>query len=234
VIVSLVVQGWTITPLAKRLGLAVRPTTRTVHRIEIDLPGQLAQEMVGYAVTPRCPILARDSVPKWAKQVFVVREDRILDPQQSGPLKAGDYGYFLAPPERVAELDGLFYSTEAGRARPALGEFPLRGDAALAMLRELYGLDVAAADRERTVADVFASRFENEPAVGDVAEFGPATLVVRGVEEGRVARASLRIEDQDDDVDPGFAAPSDGAAEPFGRRIGGWVASVRNRLRRAA
>jgi cell volume regulation protein A len=196
VIVSLLVQGWTVAPLARRLRLAVRQSMRAVHRVEIDLPGQLSQEMVGYAVTPKCPILARDSIPKWARPVMVVRDDRILDPLEAGSLKAGDYGYFLAAPERVAELDGLFASTEAGRVRPALGEFPLRGDAALAMLAELYGLHVAAEERGLTVADIFANRYENEPAVGDALEFGPATLVVRGVDEGRVVRAALRLEDE--------------------------------------
>ncbi|MFC7052931.1 potassium/proton antiporter [Hansschlegelia quercus] len=229
VIVSLIVQGWTITPLAKRLGLAVRKTTRVVHRVEIDLPGQLAQEMVGYTVTPKCPILARDSLPKWARAIMVVRDDAILDPDNAGSLRPGDYAYFLAAPERVAELDGLFASTETAGARPALGEFPLRGDVALATLAELYGLAVAPDDQTRTVADVFASRFENEPAVGDVASFGPATLIVRGVDDGRVARAVLRIEDEGETIaTQGFA--DGGAAQKAGVRIAELVAVLRKRL----
>jgi cell volume regulation protein A len=229
VIVSLIVQGWTITPLAKRLGLAVRKTTRVVHRVEIDLPGQLAQEMVGYTVTPKCPILARDSLPKWARAIMVVRDDAILDPGDAGSLRPGDYAYFLAAPERVTELDGLFASTEAAGARPALGEFPLRGDAALATLAELYGLEVALEDQTRTVADVFASRFENEPAVGDVASFGPATLIVRGVDDGRVARAVLRLEDEGEEtLTQGFS--DGGAAQRAGVRIAEWAAALRKRL----
>ncbi|GLK55300.1 cell volume regulation protein A [Methylopila capsulata] len=231
VIVSLLVQGWTITELAKRLGLAVRQTGRQVQRIEIDLPGQLAQEMVGYPVTPKCPILARDAVPKWATPVFVIREDRILDPLQAGALKPGDYGYFLAPHNRVAELDGLFASTEAGRAKPALSEFALRGDAALATLSAMYGLAVPAEDAGSTVAEVFARRFENEPAVGDAVEFGGATLVVRGVDEGKVVRVGLRIEDEPDATVPiapaGARAASRNAADKLWRK-------VRGTLKRAA
>lgn len=229
VIVSLVIQGWTITPLAKRLGLAVRQTTRSVHRVEIDLPGQLAQEMVGYAVTPRCPILGRDAVPKWATPVFVVREDRILDPQQAGSLKPGDYGYFLAPYNRVPELDGLFASTDAGRARPALGEFAIRGDAALSLLSGLYGLDVAPEEQGLSVSEAFDRRFEHEPAVGDTANFGPATLVVRGVDDGRVTRATLRIEDEGDDEDGRAAAEAAAAAAPG--RIERARAAVRARFK---
>ncbi|GLK80952.1 potassium/proton antiporter [Methylopila turkensis] len=234
VIVSLLVQGWTITGLAKRLGLAVRQATRSVHRIEIDLPGQLAQEMVGYAVTPRCPILARDAVPKWATPVFVVRDDKILDPVQAVGLKPGDYGYFLAPHNRVAELDGLFASTDAGRARPALGEFALRGDTALSEIADLYGLKVEPGDSHLTVAEAFDRRFEHEPAVGDVAEFGPATLVVRGIDDGRVTRAALRIEDQDDEDEPETVplSPIDGGRRPGA--IERMRELVRARLKRSA
>jgi cell volume regulation protein A len=218
VIVSLVVQGWTVAPLAKRLRLAVRQTARSVQRVEIDLPGQLSHEMVGYLVTPHCPILNRDSVPKWVKPVFVMREGAILDPLQAGTLKPGDYGYFLTATERVAELDGLFASTEAGRARPSLGEFPLRGETALAQLAELYGLAVAPGDAELTVAELFDNRFEHEPTVGDTLGFGPATLIVRGVDEGRVVRAGLRLEDQGDlDDEPSVALEQPSPSEPPGR-----------------
>ena len=231
VIVSLVVQGWTITGLAKRLKLAVRQTTRSVNRIEIDLPGQLAQEMVGYEVTPRCPILARDAAPKWAVPVFVIRDHEILDPGRAGGLKPGDYGYFLAPHNRVAELDGLFASLDAGRAKPALGEFAMRGDTALASLSALYGLQIAPEDAELTVAEVFDRRFEHEPAVGDVAEFGPATLVVRGVDDGRVTRVALRIEDEGEDAVPPSSpsAPGDG-----GGGFGAVLDRVKDLLRKGA
>lgn len=235
VIVSLVVQGWTITPLARRLGLAVRQTVRSVQRVEIDLPGQLSQEMVGYQVTPRCPILNRDSIPKWAKPVFVVRDDVILDPAQAGALKPGDYGYFLAAPERIADLDGLFSSGEGGRARPALGEFQLRGETTLAQLVELYGLSVDPEDAGRTVAQIFQQRFENEPTYGDTLDFGPATLIVRGVDEGRVVRAGLRLEDEGDtENEPSISLAQDGLAAPPQRprgRFGRIASTIRTRVR---
>lgn len=222
VIVSLIVQGWTLTPIAKRIGLAIRQTTRSVTRVEIDLPGQVAQEMVGYQVTPHCPILFRDSIPKWVKPVFVVRDAVILEPQQAGLLKPGDYGYFLAATERVPELDGLFASTEAGKARPSLGEFPLRGETDLAVLVSMYGLAVGPADAALTVAEIFDARFEHEPTVGDTLDFGPATLIVRAVDDGRVTRAGLRIEDEGDDHDATAGTPlvQDSApkkARPHGR-----------------
>ena len=60
----------------------------------------------------------------------------------------------------------------------------------------MYGLEVEAEETVFTVAQVFAARFENEPAVGDTLEFGAATLIARAVDEGKVVRAGLRIEDE--------------------------------------
>ncbi len=55
VLVSLLVQGWTLTSAARRLGLALPRTAPVPKRVELDLPGQLDQEMVGYADPPRQP-----------------------------------------------------------------------------------------------------------------------------------------------------------------------------------
>ena len=47
VVVSLVVQGWTIGMAARRTGVALRDPAPEVQRIDIDLPGQLDAELVG-------------------------------------------------------------------------------------------------------------------------------------------------------------------------------------------
>ncbi|MEX0827653.1 MAG: cation:proton antiporter, partial [Haliea sp.] len=57
VFVSLLAQGWTITPMARRLELALRRTAPSVRRVEVDLPGQNEQEMVGYPITADSMVL---------------------------------------------------------------------------------------------------------------------------------------------------------------------------------
>src|SRR3546814_13689841 len=50
VLVSLVVQGWSVAPAARLLGLRVPNTSARVHRVDIDLPGQRGYEVVSYRV----------------------------------------------------------------------------------------------------------------------------------------------------------------------------------------
>jgi cell volume regulation protein A len=190
VVVSLVVQGWSLRPLARRLGLALPEGPPEVHRIEIDLPGQQEHEMVGYHIEEGSAVLAPGASPRWARPVFVVREDRILEPGTAGSLKAGDYGYFLARPERIRELDRIF-SVSADTGEHA--NFPLTPSAKLSVLSDLYSLNVDEELRERTVAEHFAIEMEDLPAAGDRLALGPAVLVVRAVKDGSVSEAELEL-----------------------------------------
>ena len=53
VIISLLLQGWTLAPAARRLHVALPRTERGPRRVELDLPGQLEQQLVGYPVRPK-------------------------------------------------------------------------------------------------------------------------------------------------------------------------------------
>jgi cell volume regulation protein A len=50
VIISLLLQGWTLAFAARRLQVALPRADRGPRRIELDLPGQLEQQLVGYPV----------------------------------------------------------------------------------------------------------------------------------------------------------------------------------------
>src|SRR5678816_1098033 len=52
VLVSLLVQGWSLAAIANRLGVAVPRKDPNTRRIQLDLPGQLEYDMVGYRVAP--------------------------------------------------------------------------------------------------------------------------------------------------------------------------------------
>jgi len=193
VVVSLLVQGWTLTPLARRLNLALPRTRATLHRVEIDLPGQAEHEMVGYYIEKNSAVLSRGASPRWARPVFVVREDRVMEPGMAGELQPGDYAYFLAPLDRVRELDRLF-AAGAGPRSETVTSFPLRGGAELATLNKLYGLELSEELLGRTVAEHFSVEFENEPAPGDRLAVGPAMLTVRTMKDGQVAEAELELD----------------------------------------
>ena len=63
VLLSLLVQGWTVALAARKFDIAFTRADPIPRRIELDLPGQLAREIVGYPVPPNSPFLRRDLIP---------------------------------------------------------------------------------------------------------------------------------------------------------------------------
>ncbi|HVV95453.1 MAG TPA: potassium/proton antiporter [Hyphomicrobiales bacterium] len=221
VLVSLLVQGWSLRPLAKRMGLALPRARPAVHRVDIDLPGQAEHEMVGYLIEEGSAILARGAAPGWVKPVFVVRRDAILQPDSAGELQPGDYGYFLVEPERVRELDRIFARSSGAKPAPPLSGFPLRADATLGLVDTFYGLGIPANLHGRTIAEHFAVEFEGEPEPGDRVPLGPAALIARAVEDGRVTESTLEVEEEDEGA--GSVPP----AEAWFRRVASTLAGRR-------
>jgi cell volume regulation protein A len=196
VLVSLVVQGWTVTFSAKRLGIALTDPAPEIQRFEIDVPGQLEVEMVGYPIVADSPVLDRNTLPHWIRPVFVVRGGEVLTPEQAGLLQVGDYGYFLAQPTRLARLDRWFAKREA-EASPHPGVFTFAGDVPIASVASLYGLTVPEDLRQYTIAEAFEERFEDRVQRGDRIGLGAATLIATAVEGETLTAAALNVVEQD-------------------------------------
>jgi len=195
VIVSLLVQGWSLSWAAHALRVALPRRDPPSRRIELDLPGQLEYEMVGYRVAPDSAVLLGRTAPGWARPALVVRNRQVWTPEQAGPLQADDYAYYLAPPGSVNRLDWLFAEgSEASEAEQEMfGAFTLAGDVPLGALAEFYGLNVPARLAERTASELFARRFDGEPQVGDRLRVGEAMLIVRDLDDEGVRSVGLKF-----------------------------------------
>jgi cell volume regulation protein A len=206
VLCSLVVQGWSLTFVARKLGLAIPRTGAGVRRVELDIPGQLAREMVGYPVLADSAVAAGAPVPAWAIPAFVVRDREIIAPDAAGPLKPGDYAYFLAPQDRLRTLDQLFvgHAELLAHDDPFFGEFDFSGEVKLGDMAALYDLAPSTADAEKTISELFHDRFDGRPEVGDNLRVAGAVLVARQVDNDQVVRAGLQFAELGDDR-PWFA-----------------------------
>jgi potassium/hydrogen antiporter len=200
VLSSLLVQGWTIAAAARRLHIALPRHDPLPRRVELDLPGQLEQEIVGYPVEANSPYLKRGLLPSWARPTLVVREQKILSPLESQPVRAGDYVYVLAPPEKAQALDRFFVDMPPPTAPDPrlLGDFFVSGDVTLGALAEIYGLSIAPSDADMTLADHFADEIKRRPRQGDVVPLGPIALVAHRVANGRLASVGLRLAEDEE------------------------------------
>jgi cell volume regulation protein A len=219
VIVSLLVQGWTLTLAARRLRVSLPRTDRAPRRIELDLPGQLEQELVGYSVRRNSLFLKRGIVPPWSKPTLVIRDRHILSPAEAAPVVAGDYIYLLAPPEKAEALDRFFVDLPpvAPPDPHLLGDFTVSGEITLADLAAVYGIKVEPAQVTLSLADYFDISLDHAAVVNDTLPLDEIVLVARSISGHRVNLVGLRLPEEEE---PPAPPPS-------------VVARARNALRRA-
>lgn len=204
VLISLMLQGWTLAPAARKLHVALPRTDRGPRRIELDLPGQLEQQLVGYAVRPKSLYLKRGLIPSWSKPTLVIRDERILTPEEAEPITPGDYIYLLAPPEKAAALDRFFVDMPPSAAPDPhlLGDFIVPGETSLGDLASTYGISVTPGQEALTLADYFDIYLDQAPIVGATLPLDSIVLVARSLGGGRVNVVGLRLPEDDDEAPP--------------------------------
>jgi len=195
VLLSLAIQGWTIAPAARFLRIGMPRTDVQAHRTELDLPGTLKHELVGYPVVADSPYLRRGITPPWAKLTLVVRDERVHTPEEAAQVREGDHVYFLAPLDRVQALDRFFAERSQATPDAALVEdFFVPGDVTLGALGEIYGLTVPDDEAQTSLADYFAAYFiKHPPRTNDAIPLGPVKLVAHTVTNDRVVTVGLQL-----------------------------------------
>src|SRR6202012_629214 len=205
VIISLLLQGWTLAAAARRLHVALPRADRGPRRIELDLPGQLEQQLVGYSVRPKSLFFRRGLTPSWSKPTLVIRDQHILSPAEADPVLPGDYIYLLAPPEKAEALDRFFVDMPPSSAPDPhlLGAFTVSGEHTLGELAEIYGVKIEADQAGQTLADYFDIHLDHAPKEGATLELDTIVLVARSISGGRVNVIGLRLPEDAEETEPG-------------------------------
>lgn len=197
VLISLLVQGWTVAPAARRLSVQLPRRTVGKRLLELDAPGLEGREFVVFQISPgarAAGMHARDLPrPPRSRLMAVVRNERLLPSVEDRTLEAGDNIYLLAHSSDVEELEGLFGRPPATpEEQDFFGAFTLRGDAQAGEVAAFYGVDLHGADPERTLDDQLHAVFGHGVTVGDRTTLGGLELTVRAVENGRVTLVGLQ------------------------------------------
>lgn len=186
VLVSLVVQGWTIKPVAKRLGLLIPKKTGEVDRLEVDLPRAANHELVSYRVIPGSPVLKGARIPRWATPSLVIRDGRSLRYQYAGRLRENDLVYVFVTPAFIPLLDRLF----ASRAELDVDDEEFFGTFAISPNRPARELDAAygpgllhEAEKTLTVGELMLMRLGGKVDYADRIRLGSIILIVRDIDE---------------------------------------------------
>ncbi|MCV0394194.1 MAG: potassium/proton antiporter [Rhizobiaceae bacterium] len=197
VLVSLLVQGWTINPLARRLGLVVPPRIGPVEKVELELPGTADHELLSYHVVADSPVARGERVPRWARPSLVIRDGRSMRYQYAGRLKAGDYVYLFISPRYPRLLDRLFASPAPVEGDDAefFGAFTVDPSRPAAELRAAYDAKITDAEAELTIGEFMTARLGVRPDYADRVALGQIDLIVRDVNDnGRITAVGVSLD----------------------------------------
>ena len=198
VLVSLILQGWTIKPVARRLGLIIPRQTGEVDRLEVDLPRSSSHELVAYRVIKDSPVLTGERIPRWATPSLVIRDGRSMRYQYAGRLRENDLAYLFVTPAFIPLLDRLF----ASRAQLDVDDEEFFGTFAISPHRPARELDAAygpgllvESEKAMTVGEMMLSRLGGKADYADRVRLGPIILIVRDIDEtNRVSSIGISME----------------------------------------
>ncbi|MCX7061766.1 MAG: potassium/proton antiporter [Nevskia sp.] len=199
VLVSLIVQGWTVAPAARLLGLQMPPVSTRVRRADIDLPGTRGYEMVSYRLARTSALIGKRPkqlpIEDSSRIVSLTRSGKLIPYREWGVLKGGDYLSLIVSKAELPELDKLFQQTRGHHGveqQRFFGEFVVSPDAQVSDLADAYGLDVPNSAGTFTLA-AFVASVVHKPVVGDRLRLGEMELVVRKMEGGKIVELGLRL-----------------------------------------
>ncbi|MBC7281776.1 potassium/proton antiporter [Hoeflea sp.] len=192
VMVSLAIQGWTVKPMAHRLGLIVPPQIGAIDKLELDLPGTANHELLAYRVVADSPVLRGERIPRWARPSLVIRDGKSMRYQYAGRLQENDHVYLFIAPGFSRLLDRLFASKVAVRDDDTefFGTFAIDPSGTGEDLDLAYGPGLLSAmERSMTIAELMKHRLGDTPEYADRVKVGRIVLIVRQTDEHGVIRS---------------------------------------------
>jgi cell volume regulation protein A len=186
VLVSLLLQGWTIKPVAKKLGLIIPPRMGAVDKVEVDLPGAANHELLSYRVIKDSPILRGERIPRWATPSLVIRDGKSMRYQYAGRLRENDLVYLFIIPSYSRLLDKLF----ASRVPVEEDDADFFGAFALSPSRPATDLDAAYGpgllnenEKGLTISELMRQRLGGKAEYADRVRLGSIILIVRDLDD---------------------------------------------------
>lgn len=192
VMVSLIIQGWSIAPVARLLGLEIPLKAKPQQRMPLSsVPSKEALEVWLYSIDKNSPACDRTwkELKLTAPATFVglIREGEWLQPETHPTVEEGDGLLVAATVKDIDEVSRILASGGKGlqvSAKDFFGDFTLRGDLTLADVGSFYPMgDLDEGLLSSTIADYFLLKFHRRVVIGDMIRLGEVVLTVREISD---------------------------------------------------
>lgn len=191
VIVSLVVQGWSIVPIARWLKLEVPAELTPDQVMPLDaVPSNDVMEVLAFKVTDNSPVLASSWPDLQFKQpvqfLGVVRNGEWILPEKKPVFNAKDTIMVLTKLKHARQISEVL-AKDAEKSvlnqSSFFGDFVLNGSISLSDLDAFYTINFADQDPQQTLAGYITQRFHRRVVIGDQVQLDKLLLTVRQVND---------------------------------------------------
>lgn len=203
VLVSLIVQGWSLAPMTRWLGLEVPAPAEPDRKMPLDRVGSKdPMELWAFQITERSPACdhswseLRFDAP--AEFVGIIRGGEWVMPNAEPRLCEGDTALVVA---KVKFVDAISRVLAAGGKAKELqtseffGDFSLRGDLSLTDVAGFYPIgELDDTIKAFTLNDYFTEKFHRRVVVGDYLQLGNVRLTAREVtDDGFIKQVGVKL-----------------------------------------
>ena len=209
VLVSLLLQGASLPLAAKLLRVTVPPEPAPISRAGLDIYPTSEWEMFIYHLGPEkwcigAP-LRELRMPEGTRVAALFRGKELLHPSGSTTLDAGDILCVVGQEHDLQALGKLFsQAPQRSEDLRFFGDFVLEGDAHMAAIAALYGLNLGEMDGQMPLGRFIAHEIGGQPIIGDQVEWNGLTWTVALMEGNKVRKVGVRFPEGQGKPGPGL------------------------------
>lgn len=192
VIVSLLIQGWSIAPVARWLKLEVPPEPGPDHSMTLDsVASNDLLQVLSFKVGKGSPIVDSDwqqlNMSPDVSYLGVLRKGEWINAEQSPSFQLNDMLLVLSKAKDVKAVSDKVSTSAEQTSLDKLdffGDFVLNGEITLNELDGFYSIQFAAdQDPSQSLSEYITEKFHRRVVVGDQVQLDQLVLTVRQIDE---------------------------------------------------
>nr|ELA9416512.1 potassium/proton antiporter [Vibrio parahaemolyticus] len=204
VMVSLIVQGGTLTKAMSLAKVELPPKPEPISRTGVEIYPTSEWELFIYRLKADKWCIGEPlrslSMPEGTRIAAVFRNQELLHPSGSTRLEEDDTLCVLAQEKDLAALSLLFSEApEKASLTRFFGDFFLDIEVKLADVAMMYGLNLGDELQDKTLSNIVEEQLGSTPVLGDQFEWQGLQWVIADVVEHQVTKVGLRLPNEEEE-----------------------------------